>query len=43
MTRPVFARIFFGGCDSSVCQNVSGLLLEAANLLAMMEIRARQA
>jgi putative transposase len=28
MTCPVFASIFFGGRGSSVCQNVSGLLVE---------------
>lgn len=44
MTRPVFARgFFFRGCGSSVCQNVSGLLVEVASFLALMEIRARQA
>lgn len=44
MTRPVFARgLFFRGCGSSVCQNVSGLLVEVASFLALMEIRARQA
>jgi hypothetical protein len=43
MTRPVFARDFFGGCGSSVCQNVSGLLLELFKFLATMEIRARLA
>jgi hypothetical protein len=43
MTRPVFARDFFGGSGSSVCQNVSGLLAERFRLLATMEIRARLA
>jgi hypothetical protein len=40
---PRVCKDLLGGSGSSVCQNVSGLLLEAANFLALIEIRARQA
>ena len=42
MTRPVFARGFLGS-GWSVCQNVSGLLMELFKFLATMGIRARLA
>ena len=42
MVRPLFARVFFRGCSTSVCLNVSGLLVEPW-LLALMAIRARSA
>jgi hypothetical protein len=40
---PRVCKDFFGGCGASVCQNVSGLLMELSPLLATMDIRARLA